>query len=263
MALTAARIEQRRGKLTASRIACLMTSDEAAIFRLWQEMIGEAQPDSLDEIWAAQLGLATEDLNLRWFEKKNSPLSRRGEFVIHPQYPWAAGTLDAWCDQLKCPVEAKHVGGREPLEVVIDRYAPQTQWQMECTGAEQCALSIIVGANEPLLEFVERDADYADEMIVRGRQFMRFVEQRKPPVVLPPVPPPITADKSYDMTGNNLWASSAAVWRTTRATALACDEAGKILKSIVPADALKCFGHGVRITRDRAGRLSLREDQHG
>ena len=35
----------------------------------------------------------------------------------------------------------------------------------------------------------------------------------------------------------------------------------KILKSLVPSDAKKCFGYDVQITRDRAGRLSLRELQ--
>ena len=55
-----------------------------------------------------------------------------------------------------------------PQEVVIDRYQPQMQWQMECTGATQCALSVIMGANAPIVEYIERDAAYAAEMVVRG-----------------------------------------------------------------------------------------------
>ena len=38
-----------------------------------------------------------------------------------------------------------------------------------------------------------------------------------------------------------------------------CKEAEKVLKSLVPADAKRCTGYGVRITRNRAGSLSLRE----
>jgi YqaJ-like viral recombinase domain len=259
MTLNAAYAAQRAGKLTASRVAVLMTGDAAGILELYEEMIGVRLPEDLSDIWPVQLGLVTEPLNLRWFAKKNYPLSRHGEFVIHPRHSWAACTLDAWCDELACPVEAKHVGGREPIEVIIDRYQPQLQWQMEVCEASQAAISIIAGANEPIVEFIDRDEAYANEMIARGRQFMSFVERRVPPVVLPAVPAPIDANRIYDMTGQNQWASSAASWFEHRTSAELCADAVKILKSLVPPDAKKCFGHGVQITRDRANRLSLRE----
>ena len=43
-----------------------MTGEEAGILRLWREMIGEEQPEDLSDVWAAQLGSATEQLNLDW-----------------------------------------------------------------------------------------------------------------------------------------------------------------------------------------------------
>src|SRR5262245_43762424 len=128
--LTPTQIEARKGKLTASRIACLMTGDASAIIKLYREMIGEEQEADLSQVWPVQLGATTEGLNLDWYEMKRNPLSRRGEVVVHPRYDWAACTLDAWDDTLCCPVEAKHVGGREPFEVVVDRYQPQMQWLM-------------------------------------------------------------------------------------------------------------------------------------
>jgi predicted phage-related endonuclease len=260
MALNAAQLAQRAGKLTASRIACLMTGNAGEIHKLWLEMTGQALPKDLSDVWPAQLGDATEELNLRWFQKRNYPLSKSGEFVTHPQYPWAGCTLDGWCEELACPVEAKHTGGREPLEVIIERYQPQLQWQMACTQSKQAALSVIMGASQPIVEFVDRADEYIDEMIVRGRQFMGFVERKEPPVTLPAVPAPIDASKVYDMNGQNRWASNAFLWLENRKAALVCEDCAKTLKAIVPADAKKCFGHGVRITRDRAGRLSLRED---
>ena len=160
---------------------------------------------------------------------------------------------------LYCPIEVKHVGGREPMEVLVERYSPQMQWQMRVTGAEQCAFSVIFGAAEPVVDFIERDSDYVAEMIKRGRQFMEFVARREPPVVLPPVPAPIIADKSYDMTNRNEWASFAVQWLETRDAARDHEDSGKILKSLVPDDAKKAFGAGVQITRNRVGNLSLRE----
>lgn len=257
--LTPAQIEARRGKLTASRVACLMTGDAIAIMRLYREMIGEELPEDLSAVWPVRLGEATEQLNLDWYEMSGSPLTRRGEVVTHRLYPWAAATLDGWDETLGCPVETKHVGGREPLEVIIDRYQPQMQWQMECTGATQCALSVVMGANAPVVEYVERDAAYAGEMLNRGRQFMACVEKRREPVVLDPVPVPVDATKIYDMTGNNAWALHAGQWIETREAASRNKDAEKILKAAVPDDAKKCHGHAIQITRDRAGRLSLRE----
>jgi predicted phage-related endonuclease len=260
--LTAEQQARRKGKLTASRIACLMRGDPKPIMQLWLELTGQAEPEDLSGIWPVQLGAATEQLNLDWFARKSgAAVSRRGEVVNHPMHVWAAATLDGWTELHDCPIETKHVGGREPLEVVLERYQPQLQWQMECTGAAQCAISIIMGVSEPIVEFIDRDIEYAREMVARGAQFMAHVANRTEPVILGAVPSPIVADKTYDMTGNNSWANHAISWRETREAAEHNKIAEKTLKSLVPDDAKKCHGHQVQITRDRAGRLSLREQQ--
>jgi hypothetical protein len=61
------------------------------------------------------------------------------------------------------------------------------------------------------------------------------------------------------MTGNNQWASEAAAWVTTRQAAKDFSAAEKIIKSLVPADAMRCYGHGIEAKRDRANRLSIKE----
>lgn len=258
--LTAEQIAARKGKLTASRIACLMTGDAEKIMRLWREMTDQEVDEDLSDVWPVRLGEVTEALNVEWYERKSGyQLTRRGEVVDHSWHLWAAATLDAWDPELACPVECKHVGGREPLEVIIDRYQPQMQWQMECTNAAACALSVIMGANAPVVEYIPRDADYAAEMVKRGMQFMFFVSRREPPVILDAVAAPGDASKVQDMTGNNAWAALASDWLQTKESVEDAKHAEKVLKSMVPADAKKCFGYGVQITRDRAGRLSLRE----
>jgi hypothetical protein len=257
--LSPAQIEARKGKLTASRMAPLMTGDAAAILKLYREMLGEESEADLSHVWPVQLGAATESLNLDWYELRRNPLSRRGEVVAHPRYDWAACTLDAWDDTLACPVEAKHIGGREEFQTVVDRYQPQLQWLMECTTANQCGLSVIVGANPPIVEYIERAPDYAAEMIHRGAQFMDCVARRIVPVHLAPIAGPVVASKNYLMDGSNEWAAAAVTWLTTKGAARDHAEAEKILKELVPPDAKACTGYNVRITRDRAGRLSLRE----
>lgn len=128
--LTEAQLRARDGRLTASRVAALMTGDEAKILDLWREMVGDPAwtPEDLSGVWPVQLGIATEALNLEWYARKHGPLTRQGEVVIHPTADWAVCTLDGFDAALPGPVECKHVGGREPLERVLERYQPQLHW---------------------------------------------------------------------------------------------------------------------------------------
>jgi predicted phage-related endonuclease len=97
--LTKEQIDKRRGRMTASRVSALMTGDKEKIMRLYREMIGEEVEEDLSNVWPVQLGSATEQLNLDWFQKKNGLLvTRRGEVVVHPQHDWAAATLDGWVE---------------------------------------------------------------------------------------------------------------------------------------------------------------------
>ena len=258
--LTTEQIAARKNKLTASRVSVLMKGDAKGIQNLWLEMIEDPSfvPEDLSKIWAVRLGECTEQLSLNWFEEKNGmPVTRRGEVVVHPKNTWAAATLDGWVDDYV--IEAKHCGGREPLEVIIERYSPQIHWQMYVTGAKLCALSVIMGASEPIVEYIDRHDEYIAEMVKRGTQFMQHVANRTEPVVLEAMAAPVDATKTYDFAHNNHWASAAVDWLSTKDAADACKTAEKILKALVPEDAKKCFGHSIQITRDRAGRLSLRK----
>lgn len=156
-------------------------------------------------------------------------------------------------------IEAKHVGGREPLDVIVARYYPQLQWQMMVTGARKAALSVIMGTNEPTIEEIPFNADYADELWRRAESFMECVRNLTPPIELAPVAAPVKAEKSYDMTGKNEWAAEAVTWVTTRQAAKDNAAADKAIKAMVPADAAKCAGHGIAVSRNRAGSLSIRE----
>ncbi len=174
-------------------------------------------------------------------------------------------TLDGFVEEIDGPycVECKHVGGREPMEVVTARYQPQMQWSMFVTDVRQCAFSVIVGANEPVVEFIDRDDDYIAEMVKRGKKFMICVAARLPPVALPPVAAPVPHDKmrEVDMSSDETWCRNAQIWDQSHLAAKSARDAEAVLKNLVDADVRKAFGAGVRITRDKAGRLSLREDK--
>lgn len=182
--LTAQQIAQREGKLTASRVACLMTGDAAKVMNLWREMVGDPAfvPEDLSGVWPVQLGSATEALNLDWYERRHAPLTRKGDVVCHPLHEWAACTLDGFDERLPGPVECKHCGGFEKLPTLVDRYSPQMHWQMLCTGTSKCAFSVIQGAKAPVVEIVSLDTEYATELWRRAEAFMTCVWNLTPPI---------------------------------------------------------------------------------
>lgn len=262
MSLTAEQLRARDGRLTASRVSCLMTGDADKIMALWREMIGDPDfvPEDLSDVWPVQLGTATEAINLQWYTKRTGrALSRMGEVVICPAAGWAACTLDAWDAAEPGPIDAKHVGGFEPREKVVDRYTPQMMWQMICTGARWSALSIIEGAREPVIEPVLWNAEYAAELWRRAEAFMACVRDLTPPVAFAPVAAPAIPTKEYDMAGSNAWTMHAGIWIETKDAANRFKGAEKELKALVPDDAVRCFGAAIEVKRDRAGRLGIKQ----
>lgn len=260
--LTKSQLEARAGKLTASAVGALMSGDETKIMNLWRRLVGD--PDLVDEdlsgVWPVRLGETTETLNLDWYtHKTGNAVTRRGEVVVHSKIDWAAATLDGWVAKLNCPIECKHVGGREPFDRIRDRYTPQMAWQMAVTNSETCVFSVIEAANPPRIELIERAPDYEAELWNRAQQFMRCVRSMTPPVELEAFDaPPPPAVKEVDFSGSNEWADFAATWLQNKQAAAKAEAAEKSLKGMMPADAKRAFGYGVEINRDKARRLSLR-----
>lgn len=253
----------RKGRLTGSRVGVLMKGDPVQLMDLYREMTGDPTwtPPDFTKHWAVQHGIATEELNIRFFEyNTGDAVTRRGEFVPHPKHDWAAVTLDGFLESKPAPLECKAVGGHEDIrQVILPRYAPQAHWQMDCTGTEQCVFSIIVAGREPIWEVVDYDEEYGAELWRRAEEFMHCVWDGRPPVELPPVEAPVKPEKTYDMTGSNKWASEAVTWSLTTEAYKDNLAASKALKELVPADAIKCFGHGINITRNRAGSLTVKQ----
>ena len=57
----------RRGFIGGSDARVIVGDDEGALLRLWREKRGEVEPEDLSGKLAVQLGLATENLNRRWY----------------------------------------------------------------------------------------------------------------------------------------------------------------------------------------------------
>jgi predicted phage-related endonuclease len=82
----------RRRFIGGSDARIIMGDDETALLRLWQEKRGELEPEDLSGNLIVQLGLATEELNRRWYEVNTGQiLSDIQRQVWHPALRWIGG----------------------------------------------------------------------------------------------------------------------------------------------------------------------------
>jgi predicted phage-related endonuclease len=58
----------RRYFIGGSDARVIMGNDESALVRLWREKRGEVEPGDLSSNLVVQLGVATEELNRRWYQ---------------------------------------------------------------------------------------------------------------------------------------------------------------------------------------------------
>ena len=89
----------RRYFIGGSDARVIMGDDEDALLRLWREKRGELEPEDLSGNLIVQLGLATEDLNRRWYEANTAQV-----ITDIQRQDWQSGTpLDGsnarWADR--------------------------------------------------------------------------------------------------------------------------------------------------------------------
>jgi hypothetical protein len=85
----------RRYFIGGSDARIIMGTDEAALVRLWREKRGEAEPPDYSDNLIVQLGVATEPLNRRWYEKTTGQAVKDPQsWIRHPVIRWMAATLD-------------------------------------------------------------------------------------------------------------------------------------------------------------------------
>src|SRR6516162_8200370 len=86
----------------------IMGDDEAALLRLWREKRGEMEPEDLSGNLVVQLGLATEDLNRRWYEASTGQVVTDVQKRLrHPVLRWMGATLDGRIEDSDSVFEAK------------------------------------------------------------------------------------------------------------------------------------------------------------
>jgi predicted phage-related endonuclease len=251
----------RRYFIGGSDARIIMGDDEAALVRLWQEKRGEVEPEDLSGNLIVQLGLATEDLNRRWYEANTGQvITDIQKHVRHPTVRWLAATLDGRVQSSGAVFESKFMlPWYFSEEAAIAKYMPQLQHNMWIVAARSAVLSVITGGGKWVETTVHADPLYQHLIVTAERKFWRCVENGETPrlfgVELPA--PRIEAVRVVDMSTSNAWAEFAAVFSRTRSAHLEHEQAKAELKSAMPADAKEAAGHGLRAKRSKSGAVSF------
>ncbi len=255
------RAKSRRTFIGGSDARIIMGNNEAALLRLWREKRGESEPEDLSSNLIVQLGLATEELNRRWYEANTgqviTDIQRK---VRHPTIRWMGATLDGRIHGSDAVFEAKFMlPWSFSAEAAAEKYMPQLQHNMWVVAARTAALSVITGGGKWVEITTHADPLYQHLMVTAERKFWRCVESGEPPRLfgVEPPKPRIEAVRIVDMTSSNAWAEFAGIFARTRAAYLEHEQAKTELKGLMPEDAKEAIGHGVRAKRSKSGAVSF------
>jgi predicted phage-related endonuclease len=264
--MTATRISladslSRRSFIGGSDARIIMGSDAAALLRLWREKRGETEPEDLSGNLAVQLGVATEDLNRRWYERNAAQtVTQVQRRVSHGTLRWMAATLDGVVESTGAVFESKFMlPWSFSEEGAAEKYMPQLQHNMWIIASVKSVLSIITGGGKWVEITIPADPLYQHLLITAEKKFWRCVQTGEPPRLfgVEPPRPRIEAVRIVDMSTSNSWAEFAGVFRRTREAYLEHENAKSELKGLMPEDAKEAIGHGIRAKRSKSGALSF------
>jgi len=250
--------KERRYFIGGSDARIILGDDEAALLRLWREKRGEIEPEDLSGNLVVQLGLATEDLNRRWYQANSGQDVQRR--IRHPALGWMAATLDGRVEATGAVFEAKFMlPWAFSEEAAAEKYMPQLQHNMWVVAARGAVLSVITGGGKWVEITTHADPLYQHLIVTAERKFWRCVESGEPPrlFAVEQPKPRIEGVRIVDMTSSNSWAEFATLFRDTREAFLDHERSKTELKALMPEDAKEAIGHGVRAKRSKSGAVSF------
>jgi predicted phage-related endonuclease len=253
--------DARQAFIGGSDARIIMGRDESALIRLWREKRGEIEPEDLSDNLIVQLGLATEELNRRWFERNTGrslkDVQRR---VRHPVLRWMGATLDGVVSETGAVFEAKFMlPWSFSEEGAMEKHMAQVQHNMWVTNAKMSVLSIITGGGKWVEITVPADPLYQHLLLTAEKKFWRCVETGEPPRLfgVEPPRPRVEAVQVVDMSPSNSWAEFAGIYLRTREVYAEHERAKAELKAPIPEDVKEANGHGIRARRSKSGAISF------
>src|SRR5262245_9816687 len=167
-------LSERRAFIGGSDARIIMGNDGEALLRLWRETRGEAEPQDFSSNLLVQLGLATEPLNRRWYERTTGQVIKDVQrWVRHPVIRWMAATLDGIVEGSGAVFEAKFMlPWSFSEEMAAERQMAQLQHKMWVANATAAMLSIITGGGKWVEIKISADSLYQHLLSDGGKEIL-------------------------------------------------------------------------------------------
>lgn len=152
---------------------------------LWLVKTGRKVPDDLSSVLPVQMGIQTEELNIKWFEYKMDRLvmDQQKTFETIEQGVCYKGTIDGYIQETNQLLEAKHSGDRSNIQKLVKSYTPQMQLYCYLSGADSCYLSAFFGNSRWETALVYRCEDYISKLLGICRSFWEYVKLDEDPTL--------------------------------------------------------------------------------
>jgi len=158
-------------------------------FRLYQEKIGEEEPEDLSNIERIQCGMLIEDTIAKIYEMKTGEKTRRvTQRQRDPNHPWRVAQIDRMIIG-GGPLELKNVDtfqamewGPEGTAEIPPAYYAQVQHQLATLRrAPLGKVAALIGGNHLQVYIVPRDEEFIEDLTKAEEAFWRLVQTRTPP----------------------------------------------------------------------------------
>ena len=240
---------------------CVMIMDGRWL-ELWNIKTGREEPVNLSDNLAVQLGIYTEDFNLKWFEQERNVIvtGQQTEFKANVGGIPVIGTVDGMLD---CNiVECKHTNGWNTMDKIIKRYMPQLQLYMHIADVDGAYLSVIFGNHDWDSVHVKRNEDYFNSMWAVVSDFWGYVERDEEPVG---IAVPILKQNSIeldqmvtrDASRDNQFVNAAITYINGYEQNRVFENAKKDLKAMVADNEREVYCDQLTIKRDKRGALRI------
>ena len=224
-------------RITATAASVIMGKNPYKTpYRLWMQLTGRSEPDA--ENWAMRRGTRMEPEAMECYTRETGNVMQP-VCIEHPDFPWAAASLDGLSVfgdlllEIKCPGQSVHEMALAGL--VPDHYMAQVQWQLFCCAGEvDEAHYYTYDGKDGAKVTIRPDPIFQNEMFEACKTFRQMLVDDVSP-------------------SGSEWLDAARAWRKIKEEADEVkgnlEEAQKRLIELLPETSDKLEGGGVVVTR--------------
>lgn len=190
-------IEDRRTFIGGSDAPVILgLSSWKSRFELWQEKVGEKEPDDLSEIERIRWGTILEAVVAEEYMRRTGKKVRRvNQRQVSKDHPWMVAQIDrrivgGGLLEIKTTDAANAADwGTEGSADIPAHYYAQVQHQLAVMREGFAEVAVLIGGNRMRLYLVQRDEEFIQDMVVAEGEFWSHVQSRV-------APEPITLDEA-------------------------------------------------------------------